>query len=47
MNSLVQAAKAKARGFRSARKMKVIIYLLLSNLDFQLPQAFPSAIHPK
>lgn len=47
MNSLVQAAKAKARGFRSARKMKVVIYLLLSKLDFQLPQPFPSAIHPK
>lgn len=43
INSLVQAAKAKARGFRSARKMKIIIYLLLSKLDFHLPQAFPSA----
>ena len=47
INSLVQAAKARARGFRSARKMKVIIYLLLSKLDFQLPVALPSAIHIK
>lgn len=47
INSLVQAAKAKARGFRSVRKMAVMIYLLLSKLDFRLPQPFPSAIHPK
>lgn len=45
INSLVQAAKARARGFRSARKMIVVIYLLLSKLDFQLPKALPSAIH--
>jgi transposase len=45
MNSLIQAAKARARGFRSPRKMKVIIYLLLSKLDFRLPIALPSAIH--
>jgi transposase len=47
INSLVQAAKARARGFRSARKMKTIIYLLLSKLDFKLPSALPSAIHAK
>ena len=47
LNSLVQAAKARARGFRSARKMAVVIYLLLSKLDFQLPNALPSAIHSK
>jgi len=47
INSLVQAAKAKARGFRSARKMAVMIYLLLSKLDFRLPQPFPSATHTK
>lgn len=45
MNSLVQAAKARARGFRSVRKMSVVIYLLLSKLDFRLPNALPSAIH--
>jgi len=47
INSLVQSAKARARGFRSARKMKVIIYLLLSKLDFILPNALPSAVHIK
>jgi len=47
LNSLVQAAKARARGFRSARKMIVVIYLLLSKLDFRLPKALPSAIHTK
>jgi transposase len=35
INSLVQSAKARARGFRTARKMKTIIYLLLSKLDFK------------
>src|SRR5512136_111067 len=44
INSLVQSAKARARGFRSARKMKTIIYLLLSKLDFKLPSALPSAV---
>ena len=47
INSLVQAAKARARGFRSPRKMAVVIYLLLSKLDFKLPNALPSAIHAK
>jgi transposase len=47
INSLVQAAKARARGFRSARKMKTVIYLLLSKLDFKLPRALPSVIHTK
>ena len=47
LNSLIQAAKARARGFRSARKMKTVIYLLLSKLDFRLPCAIPSAIHSK
>jgi transposase len=44
-NSLIQAAKARARGFRSPEKMATIIYLLLAKLDFRLPQAFPSATH--
>jgi transposase len=47
LNSLIQAAKAKARGFRSVEKMKVVIYVLLSKLDFRLPKAFPSMIHTK
>lgn len=47
LNSLIQSAKARARGFRSARKMKVVIYLLLSKLDFKLPCALPNAVHSK
>jgi transposase len=47
LNSLIQAAKARARGFRSARKMKTIIYLLLSKLDFRLPCAIPNGIHSR
>lgn len=45
INSLIQAAKARARGFSSPRKMKVMIYLLLAKLDFRLPDAFPSPVH--
>ena len=37
INSLVQAAKAKARGYRSARNLKAIVYLLAGKLDLQLP----------
>jgi len=37
INSLVQAAKAKARGYRSTRNLKAIIYLLAGKLDLQLP----------
>lgn len=37
INSLVQAAKAKARGYRSSRNLKAIVYLLAGKLDLQLP----------
>ena len=37
LNSLVQAAKAKARGYRTTRNLKAIIYLLAGKLDMQLP----------
>jgi transposase len=37
MNSLIQAAKHRAKGYRSSRNLVAIIYLLLSKLDFQLP----------
>lgn len=47
INSLIQAAKARARGFRSVEKMRVVIYLLLSKLSFNLPVALPSAVHAK
>ena len=37
INSLVQAAKAKARGYRSIRNLKAIIYLVAGKLDLALP----------
>jgi transposase len=37
INSLVQAAKAKARGYRSARSLKAMVYLLAGKLDLRLP----------
>jgi transposase len=37
LNSLVQAAKAKARGYRSYRNLCAIIYLLAGKLHFGLP----------
>jgi len=37
LNSLVQAAKAKARGYRSLRNLKAITYLIAGKLDLRLP----------
>ena len=37
INSLVQAAKAKARGYRSTRNLKAIIYLIAGKLDLAIP----------
>lgn len=37
INSLVQAAKAKARGYRSTRNLKAIIYMIAGRLDLRLP----------
>ena len=37
INSLVQAAKAKARGYRSIRNLKAIVYILAGKLDLRLP----------
>jgi transposase len=37
INSLVQAAKAKARGYRSLRNLKAIIYLIVGKLELALP----------
>ena len=37
INSLVQAAKAKARGYRSTRNLKAIIYLIAGKLELDLP----------
>jgi transposase len=36
INSLVQAAKAKARGYRSMRNLKAMVYLLAGKLDLKL-----------
>lgn len=35
LNSLIQAAKAKARGYRTFRNLKIIAYLITGKLDFQ------------
>ena len=37
INSLVQVAKAKARGYRSIRNLKAMVYLLAGKLDLRLP----------
>jgi len=37
INSLVQAAKAKARGYRSIRNLKAMVYLVAGKLDLRLP----------
>ena len=37
INSLIQAAKAKARGYRTIRNLTAIIYLIGGKLDFRLP----------
>ena len=37
INSLAQAAKAKARGYRSTRNLQAVIYLLAGKLDLGLP----------
>ena len=37
INSLVQAAKAKARGYRATRNLKAMVYLLAGKLDLKLP----------
>jgi transposase len=40
-NSLIQAAKARARGYRSKKKMITIIYLIAG----KLPLPSPSVTH--
>ncbi len=37
MDSLVQAAKAKARGYRSLRNLEAMTYLIAGKLDLELP----------
>ena len=36
INSLVQAAKAKARGYRSIRNLKAMVYLVVGKLDLRV-----------
>jgi len=44
LNSLIQAAKAKARGYRTFKNFKIIVYLLTAKLDFSWVQAKASAL---
>ena len=37
INSLIQAAKARARGYRSARNFITMIYITAGKLEFDLP----------
>ena len=37
INSLVQAAKAKARGYRNSETLKAVTYLIAGKLDLKLP----------
>ena len=37
INSLVQAAKAKARGYRNTKTLKAVTYLVAGKLDLKLP----------
>lgn len=37
LNSLIQAAKARARGFRSTRNFITMVYIIAGKLDFRLP----------
>ena len=46
INSLIQSAKAKARGFRNTRYLITMVYLIAGKLDFKLP-AVGYATHTK
>ena len=37
INSLIQAAKARARGYRTKRNLITMIYLIAGKLNFDLP----------
>ncbi len=41
MNSLIQADKARARGYRNVNNLITTIYLIGAKLDFQLPEVLP------
>ena len=40
INSLVQAAKARARGYRTVRNLILMIYLIAGKLEFDLPRPY-------
>lgn len=40
LNSIVQAAKAKSRGFRTFKCFKIMVYLVTGNLDFNKVNAY-------
>ena len=46
INSLIQSAKAKARGFRSTPYLITMVYLIAGKLDFRLP-AIAQVTHTK
>jgi transposase len=42
INSLIQAAKAKARGYRTTRNLITMAYLIAGKLSFELPSLWPA-----
>ena len=46
INSLIQSAKAKARGFRNSRYLITMVYLIAAKLQFDLPNPL-AATHTK
>ena len=46
INSLIQSAKAKARGFRNSSYLITMVYLIARKLDFKLP-TFAQTTHTK
>jgi transposase len=46
INSLIQAAKAKARGYRTSRNLIAMAYLIAAKLQFNLPTLWPVASRP-
>ncbi len=35
LNSVIQAAKNKARGFKTTRNLKIVVYLITGDLNFK------------
>jgi transposase len=46
INSLIQAAKAKARGYRTARNLITMAYLIAAKLKFDLPTLWETVPRP-